>query len=97
MAININFNNVEWTDEFNVMDKQDILDKVDKYQVKFFEYYSEYYMDDLSWLTHMWPLIRLHLLVEMGATLTKAKPEDVIIGKLYRQDLNIRYGDFLSG
>lgn len=94
--IKINLDNIELTNDYRPMDRKEELKMTMKeYERRFFSYYSEYYMDNLSWLTMQWTPIKYYILSVMGAKHKNAEPSDVLLGQVYLNDLKLLHGDFL--
>ena len=78
------------------MTNQEIKLKLQEYQQLFFNKYSEPYCDHLSFLKVQWGYVKLFLLSVMGAKIKNAKPEDVLMGQCYYNDLIQQHGHFLD-
>ena len=57
----------ETIERFNQMKKQEYTDKITDLEKRFFQQYSEYFYDNLSWLSkNIWPTIKYALTCQMG-------------------------------
>ncbi len=87
---------VETINKYNEMIKKEYETQIADLEKRFFAKYSEYYQDDMAWLTlNFWPSVKYALQCSMGVIKQeKIDHSRLMLGNMHINDLVNQYGSF---